>query len=108
MDNPVVYGATKLFLNFEFLAFFTVLFCGEFTLQTLGRKIREHKDTYTLARLLFLLLLLTSFGLWIEGPVRDFLLISLAEPEHIVLYTRASIVLWTVLISLLEGYELKK
>jgi len=97
-----------LLLNAFFLTLIGTLTLGEFTAQWLKSKLTLSCRAYSLLRLLLLLLILSSLGLWLRGPVRDFLLVNLIGVGHTDRYVNTIMLIATLVFSLLEGIELKR
>ncbi|EDP76594.1 hypothetical protein [Hydrogenivirga sp. 128-5-R1-1] len=97
----------SLFLNAPFLVLIGLLTLGELTIQVIKVKLSPSCEVYSLIRLFFFLLLLSSLGLWLRGAVRDFLLVNLVLTERVDLYVNGAVLVATLAFSLLEGLELK-
>ncbi len=98
----------RVFLNTHFLFLSSLLLAGEPILHMLRSKLKPDSEPYILTRLFFLLLILTSFGLWVMGPVREYFVVNLLDPEYIRLGTEIAITVWSIAFSAFEALELRK
>ncbi len=98
----------RVFLNTHFLFLSGLLLVGEPLIHLLKNKLKPDSEPYILTRLLFLLLILTSFGLWVMGPVSEYFVANLLDPKYIRLGTGVAITVWSIAFSAFEALELRK